>query len=120
MQFRSSLPAILLVVVPALLMVSTVRFRSFKTFDLQARRPFRVLIFFAALLIAIVTHPQSVLVVISYGYLVSPLIEMIDHAARAGSRPRLPQGNPHRRPASLLARARRWPRRSARRSASRS
>jgi CDP-diacylglycerol--serine O-phosphatidyltransferase len=76
-QFRSSLPAILLVVIPALLMVSTVRFRSFKTIDLQARRPFRVLIFFAALLIAIATHPQSVLVVISYGYLVSPLIEMI-------------------------------------------
>ena len=36
-------------VVPALLMVSTVRFRSFKTIDLQARRPFRVLIVFAAL-----------------------------------------------------------------------
>jgi CDP-diacylglycerol--serine O-phosphatidyltransferase len=76
-QFRSSLPAILLVVVPALLMVSTVRFRSFKTIDLQARRPFRVLIFFAALLTVIATHPQSVLVVISYGYLVSPLIETI-------------------------------------------
>jgi len=76
-QFRSSLPAILLVVIPALLMVSTVRFRSFKTIDLQARRPFRVLIFFAALLIVIATHPQSVLVVISYGYLMSPLIEMI-------------------------------------------
>jgi len=76
-QFRSSLPAILLVVVPALLMVSTVRFRSFKTIDLQARRPFRVLIFFAALLTVIATHPQSVLVVSSYGYLVSPLIETI-------------------------------------------
>ena len=77
LQFRSSLPAILLVVVPALMMVSTVKFRSFKTFDLQARRPFRVLILFAVLLLAIVTHPQSVLVVMSYGYLISPLIGML-------------------------------------------
>ena len=37
-----SLPVIVLVVVPALLMVSSVRFRSFKTFDLQTRRPVRV------------------------------------------------------------------------------
>jgi len=76
-QFRSSLPALLLVVIPALLMVSTIRFRSFKTFDLQARRPFRILLFFAVLITAIVTHPQSVLVVISYSYLVSPFIGMI-------------------------------------------
>jgi CDP-diacylglycerol---serine O-phosphatidyltransferase len=73
-QFRSSLPALLLVVVPALLMVSTVRFRSFKTFDLQSRRPFRILLFFAVLITAIVTHPQSVLVVLSYSYLLSPFI----------------------------------------------
>jgi len=57
--------------------VSTVRFRSFKTFDLQAPRPFRILLFFAVLITAIVTHPQSVLVVISYSYLVSPFIGMI-------------------------------------------
>ena len=76
-QFRSSLPAILLVVVPALLMVSTVRYRTFKTIDLQQPRPFRVLLFFAVLITAIVTHPQSVLVVISYGYLVSPFVGMI-------------------------------------------
>jgi CDP-diacylglycerol---serine O-phosphatidyltransferase len=76
-QFRSSLPAIALVVVPAVLMVSTVRFRSFKTFDLQARRPFRVLIFFAAVITAIVTHPQIVLLTMAYAYLISPLIGSI-------------------------------------------
>jgi CDP-diacylglycerol--serine O-phosphatidyltransferase len=76
-QFRSSLPALLLVVVPALLMVSTVRYRTFKTFDLQARRPFRILLFFAVLITAIVTHPQSVLVVMSYSYLVSPFIGLL-------------------------------------------
>jgi CDP-diacylglycerol---serine O-phosphatidyltransferase len=76
-QFTSSFPAIALVVVPALLMVSTVRYRSFKTFDLQSPRPFRVLIFFAVLITAVVTHPQFVLVAIAYAYLVSPLVGMI-------------------------------------------
>ena len=69
-----SLPAIALVVVPALLMVSSFRYRSFKTFDLQSRRPFRILLFFALLITAIVTHPQIVLVVLAYLYLISPLI----------------------------------------------
>ena len=35
---RSALPALALMLVPAVLMVSTIRFRSFKTIDLQARR----------------------------------------------------------------------------------
>jgi CDP-diacylglycerol---serine O-phosphatidyltransferase len=71
---RWSIPAIALVVVPALLMVSSIRYRSFKTFDLQSRRPFRILLFFALLITAVVTHPQIVLVVMAYSYLASPLI----------------------------------------------
>jgi CDP-diacylglycerol---serine O-phosphatidyltransferase len=71
---RWSIPAIALVVVPALLMVSSIRYRSFKTFDLQSRRPFRILLIFALLITAVVTHPQIVLVVLAYTYLVSPLI----------------------------------------------
>ena len=69
-----ALPALLMVVVPALLMVSTIRFRSFKTFDLQRRRPFRVLILFAAFLILVATRPQIVLVVLAYTYLLSAFI----------------------------------------------
>lgn len=76
-QFTSSLPAILLVVVPGLLMVSTVKFRSFKTFDLGARRPVRILILFALLITAVATHPQIVLVVIAYAYLASPFVGML-------------------------------------------
>jgi CDP-diacylglycerol---serine O-phosphatidyltransferase len=71
---REALPALAMVLVPALLMVSTIRFRSFKTFDLQARRPFRILILFAALIILIVTHPKIVLLVMAYGYLFSAFI----------------------------------------------
>jgi CDP-diacylglycerol--serine O-phosphatidyltransferase len=69
-----ALPALLMVVVPALLMVSTIRFRSFKTFDLQKRRQFTVLIPVAAFLILLATRPQIVLVVLAYTYLLSAFI----------------------------------------------
>src|SRR5207244_3653401 len=45
--YTEALPVILMVIVPALLMVSTIRFRSFKAFDLQARRSYPVLILLA-------------------------------------------------------------------------
>jgi hypothetical protein len=60
--------------VPAVLMVSTIRFRSFKTLDSRARRPYTVLIFLAAGIVLIATHPQAALVVIAYGYLASGFI----------------------------------------------
>jgi CDP-diacylglycerol--serine O-phosphatidyltransferase len=69
-----ALPALLMVLVPALLMVSTIRFRSFKTFDLQRRRPFRVLILFAAFLILVAWRADLVLVVLAYTYLASAFI----------------------------------------------
>lgn len=65
-----------LVLVPALLMVSTVRFRSFKTIDLQMRRPYSVLLLIAAGITAIATHPRFVLVAMAYTYLVSAFIGM--------------------------------------------
>jgi CDP-diacylglycerol--serine O-phosphatidyltransferase len=65
-----------MVIVPALLMVSTIRFRSFKSIDLQTRRPFRVLLLFAVFITLLVTHPQWVLVTLAYGYLSSGFIGM--------------------------------------------
>ena len=73
-DYRAALPALAMVLVPALLMVSTIRFRSFKTIDLQTRRPYRVLILVALLIIAIATHPEIVLVVMAYTYLLSAFI----------------------------------------------
>jgi CDP-diacylglycerol--serine O-phosphatidyltransferase len=73
-DYRAALPALALVLVPAALMVSTIRFRSFKTFDLQSRRPYSVLILIAAAIVAIWAHPRAVLVVISYSYLASAFI----------------------------------------------
>src|SRR5947208_10579067 len=39
-DYRAALPALAMVLVPAVLMVSTIRFRSFKTLDSQKRRPY--------------------------------------------------------------------------------
>src|SRR3954462_2172173 len=75
-DYRAALPALAMVLVPAALMVSTIRFRSFKTIDSTARRPYTVLIFVAAGIVAVATHPQWTLVVIAYTYLASGFIGM--------------------------------------------
>jgi CDP-diacylglycerol--serine O-phosphatidyltransferase len=64
------------VIVPALLMVSTIRFRSFKTLDLRAKRRYTVLVAFAAFAALVVAFPHEVLLIMAYGYLLSPLVEM--------------------------------------------
>jgi CDP-diacylglycerol--serine O-phosphatidyltransferase len=73
-DYREALPVLVMVVLPAVLMVSTMRFRSFKTFDLQSRKPYSVLIFIAFAIAAVATHPRGVLVVLAYGYLFSAFI----------------------------------------------
>lgn len=73
-DYRAALAALAMVLVPAVLMVSTIRFRSFKTLDLQMRRPYTVLFFVAAGLMAIATHPRIVLVAMAYTYLASAFI----------------------------------------------
>lgn len=73
-DYREALPALAMVLVPALLMVSTIRFRSFKDFDLQSRRPSRVLLLFAAGIVLVAWLHQYVLVVTAYAYLASAFI----------------------------------------------
>jgi len=68
--------ALPMVLVPAFLMVSTVRYRSFKTFDLRAPRSYRKLIFVATVIAAIATHPQVALATLAYTYLLSAFVEM--------------------------------------------
>lgn len=75
-DYRAALPALAMVLVPAALMVSTIRFRSFKDIDSKARRPYTVLIFVAAGIVAIATHPQWTLLAIAYSYLASGFIGM--------------------------------------------
>jgi CDP-diacylglycerol--serine O-phosphatidyltransferase len=65
-----------MVVVPALLMVSTIRFRSFKTFDLQARRSYSALLLIAVGLVLVAAQPEYLFVALAYGYLISAFVEL--------------------------------------------
>ena len=75
-DYRAALPALAVVLVPAVLMVSTIKYRSFKDLDLKSRRSFRVLIPIAAGIVAIWTHPRGMLLVAAYTYLASGFIGM--------------------------------------------
>lgn len=74
--------AVPLVLVPALLMVSTIRFRSFKTIDIGVRRRYQTLILLAGFLALLITYPQEVLLVMAYAYLLSAFIGLAIHKLR--------------------------------------
>jgi CDP-diacylglycerol--serine O-phosphatidyltransferase len=90
--FTEALPVLAMVIVPALLMVSTIRFRSFKSFDLQARRSYAVLILVAAGLVLLAAHGEIVLLVLAYGYLASAFIGMALHRKKPAETP-LPEAS---------------------------
>jgi CDP-diacylglycerol--serine O-phosphatidyltransferase len=71
-----ALPVLAMVIVPSVLMVSTIRFRSFKTLDLQSRRSYPILFLFAVALALLASHTQVVLLVLAYTYLASAFIGM--------------------------------------------
>ncbi len=72
--YRLALLGALLLVVPALLMVSTIKFQSFKTFDLGMRRGYRGLFLVAAFIALLVTSPHEVLIVMAYAYFASGFV----------------------------------------------
>ncbi len=76
--------ALVMLVVPALLMVSTFRFRSLKTLNLAAPRNPKVLVIAAGAMALMVAYTQEALVTLAYGYLLSPIVEW---AATRGRRP---------------------------------
>ncbi len=84
-----AMAAIAVVVIPAILMVSTIRFRSFKTINFGWERSYIKLFVFAALLVFIATEPSWALVIIAYSYLASAFVGMALTRLR-GRRPALP------------------------------
>ena len=74
--YPQALAAVAVVVIPALLMVSTIRFRSFKTINLGWGRSYRPLWIFAVLIVLVATEPRIALVVLAYGYLLSAFVEL--------------------------------------------
>ncbi len=61
-----------------LLMVSSIRFRSFKDFDLKHKRSFVVLVFALIVITSIASRPEQALFLICFGYVIwGPLRELI-------------------------------------------
>jgi CDP-diacylglycerol--serine O-phosphatidyltransferase len=73
-DYREALPALAMVIVPAVLMVSTLRFRSVKTVNVGWHRSYLGLFFGAIVLAAVATHPRIALVVLAYAYLTSGFV----------------------------------------------
>lgn len=71
---EAALPALAMVLVPAFLMVSTIRFRSIKAIDMGWRRSYVPLFVVGVAIALIAWHPRIVLVVLSYTYVVAALI----------------------------------------------
>src|SRR6478736_4223401 len=65
---RAALPALAMVLVPAFLMVSTIRFRSVKAIDVGWRRSYLALFLAAVVIALIASHPRLALVIMSYTY----------------------------------------------------
>jgi CDP-diacylglycerol--serine O-phosphatidyltransferase len=84
-ETSGALPVMALMLVPAFLMVSTIRFRSFKGPDLQSRRSYTVLLVLALIVSAVFANPQAALVVLAYGYLFSAFVELAVHRVRRRS-----------------------------------
>jgi CDP-diacylglycerol--serine O-phosphatidyltransferase len=83
------LAAVAVVVVPAILMVSTIRFRSFKTLNLGYQRSYLPIFFFAIFVVLIATEPQYTLLALAYAYLLSAFIglAMTKFRVRRGAHP---------------------------------
>jgi CDP-diacylglycerol--serine O-phosphatidyltransferase len=78
-------PVMALVLVPAFLMVSRIRFRSFKSIDLQAPRSYTVLLILALAIVPIVGHPAGAFVILAYSYLASAFVELAINRMRRRS-----------------------------------
>jgi CDP-diacylglycerol--serine O-phosphatidyltransferase len=70
---RAAAFALAMVLVPAFLMVSTIRFRSVKAIEVGWRRSPSVLFLGAVVIALIAWHPRVALVVLSYSYLIAAL-----------------------------------------------
>jgi CDP-diacylglycerol--serine O-phosphatidyltransferase len=84
-DYRAALPALAMVLVPAFLMVSTIRFRSIKAIDMGWRRSYLGLFVAAVGIALIATQPRVALVVMAYVYLLSAFIGLLNTRLRKRS-----------------------------------
>lgn len=71
---NEALGVLVLVFLLSLLMVSRVRYYSFKDFDLRRRQPHLLILFLALLIVAVFTHPEVMLLSMASAYLASGIL----------------------------------------------
>jgi CDP-diacylglycerol--serine O-phosphatidyltransferase len=91
-EWRQALPALAVVLVPALLMVSTIRFRSLKSINMGWQRSYVGLFVAAIGLALIVSQPRLALLIMAYSYVLGALLFWVI-------------GRLHRRPAAAESHA---------------
>ncbi len=92
-----AIPAVAAVVALGFLMVSTFRYRSFKGFDLLARRSYINVLGIALLFLLIALHTESSLLLLSTFYSLSaPVVYLVGMARRRSGPPPLPSELPSR------------------------
>lgn len=92
---RAALLALVMVLLPAFLMVSTVRFRSVKAIDLGWRRSYLPLLFAAVALALVATRPRFALVAMAYSYTVFGLFGwVLSKTRRRPEHPERLEGSP--------------------------
>ncbi len=69
-----ALPVLGLVTALSFLMVSKLRYYSFKDFDIKKRHPNLMIVFLALVIVAVFTHPQAMLLIMASVYLASGLV----------------------------------------------
>jgi CDP-diacylglycerol---serine O-phosphatidyltransferase len=89
---QTALLAVPMVVIPALLMVSTIRFRSVKAIEVGWHRSYLALFLAAIALALVASHPRLALVVLAYGYMFAALVGWVIMKLRK-RQPEEPEGD---------------------------
>ena len=76
--------ALAMIVALAFLMISTIRYVSFKAMAFGGKGSYRNLIFITLVMVAVVIHPQGVLVLMAYTYLISGVIGLLTSRFKRG------------------------------------
>ncbi len=84
---QMALAALAMVLVPAFLMVSTIRFRSVKAIDVGWHRSYLGVFVLAIAIALIASHPRIALVVLSYSYVIFAFVGWVFSKMRRRSEP---------------------------------
>ncbi len=91
---QMALPALAMVLVPAFLMVSTIRFRSVKAIEVGWHRSYLGVFVLAIAIALIASHPRIALVVLSYTYVISAFVGWGFSRMRRRTEPSPPRSAP--------------------------